>query len=370
MTVAGETSQASSAPAARRDTARPSPPRRLIEVDVARALVVVGVVFNHAVDGLVTSGVVDPASELASANAVLYMFRMPALAFLLGLFVPGGVDRYGTRTYLWQRLVAVGYLYLLWFYLQGLVEFFASGVKNHVFPSARFLSPWTSYGQLWFLPFLAVATVTLVAFRPWQSGRRTVVVLIATGAVSLALWGWNMEVLGLHGLSLLVFAAAGAAIGLGRMTVLVEGRSCCWALLGVGAVLGLLVLVNLGAAPATSGSVATSLPAASVSFVAAVCGILLVIALSVLIVRMAPFSRRFFSAIGTNTLPIFLAHVAVVAGVRIAMGQIGVTPGWTVALAVVCGVGGPVVASRFAIGRPTVQWLFVPPAQVRRWLAA
>lgn len=112
--------------------------------------------LNHSIDGVLDTGLLASTSALAQVNAALYIFRMPALAFLLGLFIPRSLAKRGTHRYLADRVGLVLYLYLLWFFIQGSAEILTSGVKNNPRDPASLLRVWDTFAHLWFLPFLAV----------------------------------------------------------------------------------------------------------------------------------------------------------------------------------------------------------------------
>ncbi len=120
---------------------RPGTPR-LQQVDIARGLAVIGVVLNHAVDGLIGAAIVPSTSTLARFNDALYVFRMPTLALLLGLFIPLGVRRRGLGAYVRQRTVLFGYLYVVWFVLQSATEALTSGLRNSQSHALSLLTVW------------------------------------------------------------------------------------------------------------------------------------------------------------------------------------------------------------------------------------
>ena len=138
-----------------------TPRRRVQAVDVARAVAVIGVVVNHCIDGLLNAGLIPADHALERVNAALYVFRMPALALLLGLFIPRSVEKRGPLRYVAERASLMLYLYVLWFLVEGAAESSSSGVKNMSRPWSEQFTFWTTFAHLRFLPFLVVATVVL-----------------------------------------------------------------------------------------------------------------------------------------------------------------------------------------------------------------
>lgn len=339
---------------------------RVAALEVARALAVIGVVVNHATDGLVAAGLLDAASPTARVNAALYLFRMPALALLMGLFVPGGVTRRGARSYLRRRVVTVLYLYVLWFYLQSAVEIAANGVKNQARDPSELLTPWVTFGQLWFLPFLAVATAVVVVCRPWRSRSFAISSLLVALVIAILTWGWNLRIAGAEGLSLVVFTMVGAVIGLPRIARGLERHVAVWVVVAVAGTIGVVLLHARGAVPATVGVSRPPLGTVATSLGAAACGVAMLIAVAALLARTKGIPRRLFAAVGSRTLAIFLAHVTVVAGTRIVLVRLGVTePHAILAVAVVLGVTVPVLVSRWAEARTPWRWLFDAPIPLR-----
>lgn len=336
--------------------------RRVAAIDIARALAVIGVVLNHSIDGLVTAGISDPEGPLAQFNAALYIFRMPALLFLLGIFIPRGVEKRGSVGYIRNRAVTMLYLYFVWWIVQSLTEFATAGLKNSPRDIAVLLAFWEPLAHLWFLPFVVIATIVVVVTAPWKSGTAHWVAFAVIALASLALWGWNSTIIGLRGLSLIVFVAAGAMIGVRRLASLLSGHLWVWCGVGIVALAGFLGLNLTGLVPSTERSAAPLLTDLR-SMVAAALGLLVLLAISAGIARVAGL-RACLTYVGRATLPIYLAHVMIVAGVRILLEHLGVDLEIVVAtVAVVSGVAIPILAAALA-PKVGLGWLFDVP----RWM--
>ena len=340
---------------------------RVDAVDVARALIIVGVVLNHAVDGLVGAGLLDRDGGLGTVNAGLYLFRMPALAFLLGLFVPRAVARGGSVGYARERVATMLYLYLVWFYVESAFEIGADRFTNGEHDASALLEPWVTIAHLWFLPFLAVVALVLAVTRPWASRLRAVTTLGGTTALGLLLWGWTPSVVGLPGLALLPFVVVGALIGVARlgdwMTRLPLGA---W--LAAGSACAALFVLLDRRDPLIAATLDESAPAGidALSMVAAALGTVAVLAVAVAIARVPALTRP-LAAIGRRTLSIYLAHVVVVAGLRVLLDHAGVTSiAAYMLLLVPGGVLLPMAVAAAVRDRPWANWIFELPAPLAR----
>ncbi len=329
---------------------------RSAAIDVARGVVILGVVLNHTVDGLLAAGALPDDGALAEVNRLLYLFRMPALVLLVGLFVPSGVARSGVGGYVLRRARLLLWLYLVWFVVQTLAELATSGVRNGSGSASDLLRVWVPPAHLWFLPFLAVATAVVA---PTVVARRRLPWTVALVVVGVALWGVNANVVGVRGLCLVGFLALGAALGLPRLARLLDARPSA---LVVAAVLagGLFLVVATSAptVPATMSEPA-GLATRVVSAVAATLGVVAVLALAALAARVGVL-RRPLQHVGGRTLEIYLAHVVVVAGVRIVLTRLDVPVPVTVVACVVAGVAVPLLLAT-ACRRAGVRFLFETP---------
>ncbi len=173
------------------------------------------------------------------------------------------------------------------------------------------------------------------------------------------------SLIGLRGLSLLVFVALGATIQVGGLDRAFRWPARVWLAVGVLALAGFNGLWLTHLAPATQEAhLALSLVLRSEA--AACLGIVMVLALAVVIARAKP-ARWALSAVGRRTLPIYLAHVIVVAGGRIVLDKVlHVEHVWVYPTVLVpVGVVLPLLVSAWA-RRLHLSWLFELPA----WLSS
>jgi fucose 4-O-acetylase-like acetyltransferase len=294
---------------------------------------------------------------------------MPALAFLLGLFIPRSLAKRGTWRYLADRVTLILYLYLLWFIIQGVIEIAASGVKNNPRDPSDLLEVWRPLAHLWSLPFLAVATVVIVAAKPWGSWPRGLLAGPLLLAFSVLTWAWNPEIAGLRGLSLIGFVAAGAIVGLGRLAIWMSSRPMWWAVLGILSVTVLVLLQPGDLLTSTTAEASRPVAIRLLSIVASSAGILAVLGMAVILATI-PRLADVLGMIGRWTLSIYLAHVIIVAGMRIVLTRLGFDSGpLIVVLAVAAGVAIPVAAGQFTSRRPWLSWIFDLPEPVKKLLA-
>lgn len=133
---------------------------RLTWMDSLRGLAIVLLLFWHACSIPVLYGWEMP-QWLYLLNEVFLPWRMPTLMFLSGVLLERSL-RKATGTYLWGKVRAILWPYLVW-----------SAIHLLTFPlnEAPFLSPksWISTGYLWFLFFLlGYYVIALVVARlPW-----------------------------------------------------------------------------------------------------------------------------------------------------------------------------------------------------------
>jgi fucose 4-O-acetylase-like acetyltransferase len=337
-------------------------------VDVARGLAIIGVVFNHAVDGLVGSGLIGTGSAVFQVNTGLYILRMPALLFLVGLFVPQGVRKHGAVAYIRRRASLLVYLYLLWQLLQGLVEIATAGVRNGSTTVLDILTVWSPIAHLWFLPFLVLATVVCVALRAWEgSAWRRALLASSVMVVALACWGWDVRLFGLNGSGLITFMVTGSMVGL-RGVTRIDRLSTPWTIFALAVSGGFFAaLLWSGLEPATvPGS--GGLGERGRSVVGAAFGVAILLLLATLLSRLGVIAAV-LSYIGRTTLPIYLAHVIVVAGCRVILDSLGAHPGLVLVIAVPAAVVVPLMLNRLSEHR-LLRGLFHLPRLLERTSAA
>jgi fucose 4-O-acetylase-like acetyltransferase len=225
------------------------------------------------------------------------------------------------------------------------------------------LQVWHPIAHLWFLPFLVVATALVAAARPWIARPWPIAGLVALLSYSVLAWGWNPNIVGIRGLSLVGFVAIGSAIGSDRMGRLMSARFAYWLPVGAASALAFVLLLTLSPVAATLSSDAPVWTRA-ISVVAAAFGTCFLLTVAVLLGK-APSGVGWLADIGRKTLPIYLAHVICAAGARVALQHLGVRDALVFsAVCLVIGVGVPLIAATYA-PRLHLGWLFDLPSAVK-----
>ncbi len=337
------------------------PKPRITWIDAAKGVSITFVVVYHlflGLDGRVT-GV--PAFWDAVLNPVLTLVRMPLFFFVSGMFIARSVKK-DAGTFVVDKLAVVVYPYLLWQALQFAIAKLG-GAKEIVGVAGE--ATWSKlpmllvgypkpYGQFWFLYVLFMAMMAYLAmskmrFPTWliailgvlffYEGHqllewlrltewgpayqlRTYFIYMALGAIAAPVILPNAHRLWTVALALIALAC-GAALS---WAVLHEGlkREGNWgpfiALAGVASLLALVVLMDR--------------------------------------FRLAGVFRW----IGSQSLPIFVAHVIAAAVTRTVLLKAGVTTFWPHLVAgLVAGIGGPIVLAL------VVQKLRIPFVFTAKW---
>ncbi len=314
-------------------------------LDTARGAGIVLVVFGHALRGVGAAGLVPggaPAVWAAALDYTIYTFHMPLFFLLSGLHVERSLRGSG-RGFLPAKLRAVVYPYLLWSGLQGAVQLvMATHGMNHAFVAADLLAiGWRPFGQFWFL--YALMLCMLLA---WA---------LAQAAPALLRAHWPLAGL----------AALGLALGASTHWGIVSLALMNWPFFALG-LLASEYLPRLVAHGATPGRIAASGAAFAVAVLfahgrgeadsvwavpAALAGLALTLQLAWRAEQMrdAPRWRIWLESAGIASMPIYLTHILVTAGVRIALQQVGVaTPGMAtltlhLALGTAAGLAAPML---------------------------
>lgn len=337
---------------------------RSFPLDMARGLAVIAVVANHALFGLKGSGIVDSASLASQTGDALFMFRMSALALLIGLFIPSGVRKKGASRYIAVRVLHLGYLYFLWSLMLGAAVLAFPLLQNTPTNLADVLRLWAPRDQLWFLPFMALATCVVVLARAWGGWRRVTLGLGVFALISVLLWGRNVGVVGMCGISLIVFVQIGAAIGKGAMANLLGRSMWQWSVALVLATGLFIVSLTWNVVPPAIGNNGVAPLTAGLSLVSSLTGIVALLSLSRILANV-PHVNRLGSLLGRNTMPVFLMHLLIVIGVRQTLIRFGIVdPIVHITLGVGLGVTLPVVVSLLT-NRLGLTGLFDLPFSVR-----
>lgn len=334
-----------------------APPQRDATVDVARGVAVFGIVLTHVLRGLNAGHLLGNNSWFPEVDRVLCLWELSVFAFLSGVFVAKSLSKRSMGTYLQERTWQLLVIYLIWTLLQGSVQLMASHLVNNPSSVGILFRFWAPTGQLWYLPFLAIATLIFVPMRPWQSGRAPWVMVIAT-VISVALWGLDLGAIGTQGLGLIIFLVGGMIVGVDRL--LERLRSVPSLAAGVGG-LGLFAIctfiaVLTHATPPTAGWASRTVSTVAVGVVLSV-----LMSAAVLLCSRSARSWGVLAFCGRRSLDIFLAHIIMASGCRIILVMLGVhSVVLLVGACLMAGVFGSLALST-ALRRVRLGWVFDGP---------
>ena len=331
-------------------------------VDVARALAIVAIVLGHVERGL-TSALLMPFETAMTLDRVLYLFHLSTFAYLSGLFVRRSVERDGGRQVMLRRTSLMIWLYLLWTVIQGSTRVAASSVSNTAITIGDVLRIWVPEGQLWFLPWLIAVTGVAVITRPWRSSGLGGFVLAAAAVLAVVVWGFEPRYAFTLGWALLLPFLIGCVVTQSRHAVLARNLVPVAGAAVLGTGLLLWVGLTTDATPPTSGGDARTVETVAQGVLGCLAGTVALLACAALLSR-SP-AAGMLSAVGRRSLEIFLAHIVVTAGTRIALVQLEVTDVWVhviagTALGILVPIGVAVVAERLGW-----TWLFGLPRRPR-----
>lgn len=324
-------------------------------LDAAKGIGIILVVIGHASGGLIDAHWGGQAPALRALFVAIYTFHMPLFFLLSGLLVAERLER-DSRRFVRGLGMSIVWPYFLWSTIQFTTIYLMSAFVNQpieqYWPVLAAL-PIRPVSQFWFL--FALFFMHLLSFATLRALGGTAFLLLALAAKPLTLLVTMPPALFLVAAHL-PFYGLGVFLGAAGARALVIERPAAAraAMLPLAA---LLVWLALAAAPRLSPTVdvATDTAAALArvawngpNFPAALAGTLAALAL-------ASFARGWIAAVlaylGERTMPIFILHILVIAGLRIVLGRIvpGVDAIAMMAFTAAIGLALPLVA--FAILR-------------------
>lgn len=298
---------------------------------------------------------------------VIYLIRLPLFVFMAGLLMPTSVERRKDFSYLKLRLGDLLWVYVLWSLLQGAVEVLTSSVKNVPTTWPEVLNLWVPRAQLWYLPFLAIISIAIVAAKPWRGGVRLWISLGAALIFSAGMWGHDGTTILTRGMSLTIFLVLGATVGARRLIALWDRTS--FPVLLAAAILGLATAAWIGlTTPAIMPTSHLLLPwsvgGVALGLVGSLGGMLGAIALVLLVCRLFPVFERASAFVGRHSMAVYLGHITAMAGVRILLLRVGVESVWMhTILGTVVGTSASLLIVALARHLP---WLLRAPQVLRR----
>lgn len=279
-------------------------------LDIARGTGITLVVYGHVMRGLTGSGIVPDGSFAIWSDYTLYTFHMPLFFFLAGLNVRRVLGR-SRPDFLVSKLWTVAYPYVLWSIMQGVILVEMSGAANGSLTFHDIAMLWRApYSQFWFLYSLMICHL-IVCVLPLHRGVLIAVglILYVTGELLPQLsgfdWGTRSFIFYAAGIILDRWVAGddkGAAVGWPALAAVWVAFAGYTTLKGI--TLGL------------SYSDFSALPAAAL-------GITGVILFSKLASR---WRIPLLSAIGRDSMAIYILHIMAGSGTRILLLRLHVPP--------------------------------------------
>lgn len=336
-------------------------------IDIAKGIAIIAIVLGHVLRGLGSAGLVDSSSAaFMASDRALYMGHLTVFAFLSGLFVARGVEKDGSAGYLRGRLGTFLYLYLVWQTLQVIVKLGTASLVNSAPDTKALLEVWNPEGQMWFLPWLIIATSLAVFLRPWRETVSSWLGIAAVSVVSIAAWGYGGPHVGMQGLSLLIFFVVGARVRFQRLSAnlaAMKATALGIAAVGAAAVYSGILLWTPAIPPTVNA--AWSVGGVSFGIAASAAGLAGVLALSALASRLKS-GVAWLAFAGKRSLEIFLAHIIAASGTRIVLEKLGIDdPALHIIAGLACGMIGPLLLW-WLLSRVGFTWLFQRPAFIGR----
>jgi fucose 4-O-acetylase-like acetyltransferase len=325
--------------------------------DNARGIGIILVVYGHVLRGLADAGLLPGAAAghaLLLSDYAIYTFHMPLFFLLSGLNAPASLHRSRIR-FVRGKLRTIVYPYLLWSVLQGLMQWSVSRYANHPFSLASLARIfWEPFGQFWFLYALLICQLIAAAFvdpriaergepsamRLWH--RQAAVAGVALAGIVLgAMTSWGIVT---QAFVMLPFYLLGMLLSGGRLRNLLRRAAQMPAGLAIAGLALLFAFLAAAARQYGSYDSVYALPAG-------LAGILLTLLISY---RVAALRRSAIAkglrALGAASMPIFLLHIFLTGGTRIALMELGIDDTAVhLSLGVVASVLVPFVVYRCAV---------------------
>ena len=309
--------------------------RRDSSLDIAKGIGIFLVVVGHCLIGLRTSGFLTPTLPWPQ-NTInfIYLFHMP-LFFLISGHLASGKHRPAGQT-IWKLLLTVMYPYFLWTIVQAVVGVYLSRFTNsHVswdsLKSLYRVILWNPAVPYWFLYALFLCQLGYLAVRRFSHG-----VQMAIAVVAYAIPLFFFVAIGQAYLLIILEATRGFlyfTVGVISVTQLKQlGR---WAAIAATFLYVVFALVALQSQLPGGLGEASTVPAA-------LAGIMATIAWSRMLASRQGAVVGAIAFCGRYSMSIYVMHIFFTAGMRIAMGRLGVKP--TLAGTVVEIVAATVVA--------------------------
>lgn len=326
-------------------------------IDIAKGLGILLVVYGHVARGLFNAHVPMDTWWFRTVDQAIYAFHMPLFFLLSGYFLMPSLLRKGPAAFMEGRVATVLYPYVLWSLLQGGVEVVMSRwTSTHVTWAEVLSLAWAPRAQFWFLYALFLMSVIAVLVC-WRRPRTGPLALIGLGIAGYALYSGSWPVAITLECAELVYFATGVWLGsLWSRKAPSADKAALHSLIAA-------FVLGLAAVAARDWSAA---PPRLVSLLMALFACAVVFRLAMALARV-PRLNDLLSALGQASMAIFLAHVLVASGIRIALSKLLHVQDVSLHLwiGMTAGVGLPWWLWRQSSAW-RLSWLFEAPASMRR----
>ncbi|RYD78964.1 MAG: acyltransferase [Sphingobacteriales bacterium] len=121
-------------------------PQRHTWIDYARGIAIILVLYRHVFEGIKNAGIsITEYKLIEHANILFFSFRMPLFFIVSGIFVVGSLQKRGFSSFVQTKARTILYPYFLWAVLQISLQLILSDYVN----ANR---TWRSYAELFYAP--------------------------------------------------------------------------------------------------------------------------------------------------------------------------------------------------------------------------
>jgi fucose 4-O-acetylase-like acetyltransferase len=294
-------------------------------VDYSKGIGIILMVYAHLLSSAYHGGINVPEHFFRLSDSIIYSFHMPFFFFLSGLFVEGSLKKRGAKSYLADKFQRIFYPYIIWSILQVSVEvIFSDQTQNGATLSDLLAVVYNPWGQFWFLYALLLMHIAYTVFN--YLGKYSIPLMFIT-AMILFFYPIPLGILALGGFSHnLIFFTSG--IILARYFMEAEKYKLpLWAIILLLAALigsGYFIFEKMIEPVRLVGS----MPNRFYYVYLSVLGIIACSALAQYLARqnIAPFLH----ILGAYSLQIYLVHMLVGVGMRMALSLVFGIQNWVV----------------------------------------
>jgi fucose 4-O-acetylase-like acetyltransferase len=286
--------------------------KRILWIDIARAIGISLVVFSHVTNGLISAGMVNHQGLLFTSIYALYAFFMPLFFLLSGLNVDRSLSK-GKKRFFQNKLWTIAYPYILWSLIQGSIQIALASYINHPpAPRALLTILWAPIDQFWFFYVLFFCHLLTMIF----SSRLKFLAPVALLALLLHTLDLPARGILLMIEYMLPFYVLGIFLGKRKSGAAIKPQwlACVIPVSAIAYALG----VHWGRIASHENAYSMA------SMPACLAGILLVIALSQAIERLSSSLAKFLAQIGAASMTIYILHVLAGAGIRVILTHLRV----------------------------------------------